>query len=65
MPDIDRYMMGIGKYIEDQRQISSIFMGGGAKKSVHGLFFMVDCVWICCLTYIIGWMSRVKASFKY
>ena len=31
---------------------------------VHGLFFMVDCVWLCCLTYVIVWMSRVKASFK-
>ena len=26
---------------------------------------MVDCVWLSCLTYVIGWMSRVKASFKY
>ena len=25
---------------------------------------MVDCVWLCCLTYVIVWMSRVKASFK-
>ena len=32
---------------------------------VHGLFFMVDCVWLCCLTYVIVWMSRIKASFKY
>ena len=31
---------------------------------VHGLFFMVDCVWLCCLNYAIVWMSRVKASFK-
>ena len=32
---------------------------------VHGLLLMVDCVWLCCLTYVIVWMSRVKASFKY
>ena len=32
---------------------------------VHGLFFMVDCAWLCCLIHVIGWMSRVKASFKY
>ena len=25
---------------------------------------MVDCVWLCCLTYVIVWMSRVEASFK-
>ena len=31
---------------------------------IHGLFFMDDCVWLCCLTYVIVWMSRVKASFK-
>ena len=27
----------------------------------HELF---DCVWLCCLTYVIVSMSRVKASFK-
>ena len=32
---------------------------------VHRLLFMVDCVWLCCLAYVIVWMSRVKASFKY
>ena len=26
---------------------------------------MINCVWLCCLTYVIVWMSRVKASFKY
>ena len=31
---------------------------------VHGLFFMVGCVWLCCLTYVIVWISRVEASFK-
>ena len=31
---------------------------------VHGLFFKVDFVWLCCLTYVNVWMSRVKASFK-
>ena len=32
---------------------------------VHGLFFTVDCGWLCCLTYVIVWTSRVKASFNY
>ena len=29
---------------------------------VHGLFFAVECVWLCCLTYVIGCVSSLKHS---